>query len=323
MAASELFFRLAVPKVSPKSRTMEICAAHNLREFPCGTFPANIDPARTDGNIILRGADSVQGVVDEEAKHLSCLEKPPRKNAAHALELVFSLRPDSTVSYQAYFEACTIWAEEYYCVPILSSVVHVDESAPHCHVLLLPIFDGRLQRLTRGGRAAMQRANANFFEQVAVKFGLSRSVKPRMRQAEREHLTSEIVKALRDNPSELQRPEVADCFRDLIRNDPLPLANVLGIKTAIADSSVTESVSKLPVLPDKMPQETGRKSKPLSCVALSNSAIVPDVIEQPKSAQDVYRRVRDDEHMAGLWNPETGEFVQHLARQRQTVLLSE
>src|SRR5207245_6185490 len=37
------------------------------------------------------------------------------------------------------------WIEVYFAVPVLSAVVHVDEAAPHMHVLLLPLLNGRMQ----------------------------------------------------------------------------------------------------------------------------------------------------------------------------------
>lgn len=47
MAAKDLYFRAAVPKITPKREAMRVCAEHNLRHFNGGTHPSNIDPRRT------------------------------------------------------------------------------------------------------------------------------------------------------------------------------------------------------------------------------------------------------------------------------------
>lgn len=57
----------------------------------------------------------------------------------------------------------------------MSAVVHYDEAAPHCHVLLLPLVRGRMIGSDLiGGRAKLQAMQANFHEQVGQRYGLTR-----------------------------------------------------------------------------------------------------------------------------------------------------
>lgn len=58
--------------------------------------------------------------------------------------MVFTARPASGGHLRTFYEECTRWAESHFGVQVLSSVVHLDEGAPHCHVILLPLVDGRM-----------------------------------------------------------------------------------------------------------------------------------------------------------------------------------
>ena len=66
------------------------------------------------------------------------------------LEIIFSLRPHSPIDGRAFFTDALAWAEIYFQhAPIVSAVVHCDEVANHCHVLVVPIVDGRMGAVAR------------------------------------------------------------------------------------------------------------------------------------------------------------------------------
>jgi hypothetical protein len=101
--------------------------------------------------------------------------KPLRKDAVRALEIIFSLQAESTIAYRPYFEDATRWAENYFNVPAISSIIHLDEAAPHCHVILLPLINGRMVGSDlMGGRSKIVAHQSDFHDKVGKCYGLAR-----------------------------------------------------------------------------------------------------------------------------------------------------
>jgi hypothetical protein len=158
-------------------------AKHNLRELAAEIgADSHIDVERIADNFILRGQD-VAADVALEARTL--MDKAGvtkvRKNAVMAIELLFMLPPHTSIDKREYFERATTWAEAYFNVPILSSVVHLDESAPHCHVLLLPLVAGKMNGSDlHGGKAKLWAMQKSFHQEVSAAYGFVRQ-EPRKR----------------------------------------------------------------------------------------------------------------------------------------------
>lgn len=70
--------------------------------------------------------------------------KIKRKDCVRAIELMFSLPTHLLVDRIAFFTDAVAWIKAYYSIPVLSAVVHLDESSPHCHVLMLPLREGKM-----------------------------------------------------------------------------------------------------------------------------------------------------------------------------------
>lgn len=156
---------------------VRVAAKHNLREIAAEIGAAgHIDPTRIHANLVLRGPTSADKVADDaKALMIDAGITRPRAKAVMALELVFTLAADTDVDVREYFEDATCWAERFYQVPVLSSVVHLDESAPHCHVLLLPIAGGHMVGSDlHGGTAKLIAMQASFHDQVRARYGMSR-----------------------------------------------------------------------------------------------------------------------------------------------------
>lgn len=99
-----------------------------------------------------------------------------RVDAVMGLELLFTLPSGSNIDVNKYFTSATEWAEDYYGVPVLSSVIHLDESAPHCHVLLLPLVGKKMVGSDLHGHASKLRAmQASFSERVSSRYGFCRA----------------------------------------------------------------------------------------------------------------------------------------------------
>ena len=169
---------LRIKKLTGKA-IIEVAARHNCREIlaEIGAAPGgNIDPARVGLNRILRGHGTAAAV----ASHAQTLMddagvKATRKDAVKALEIIFSLPPQSSIDHAQFFDESVQWAGQYFKAPVISAIVHNDEAAPHCHVLLLPLVDGRMVGSDlMGGRAKLQAMQADFHAQVGQRHGLTR-----------------------------------------------------------------------------------------------------------------------------------------------------
>lgn len=156
-----------------KGKAIIVTAAkHNLREILAeldGDQGTTIDPSRTPMNRILRGAATAAGVASEAralmaASGIATL----RKDALRGLEIIFSLPASTTVDQCAFFDDAMSWAEQWFSVPILSAIVHNDEAAPHCHVILLPLVDGRMRGSElMGNRMKIMAMQGDFQAKVA------------------------------------------------------------------------------------------------------------------------------------------------------------
>lgn len=206
-------------------------AKHNLREIAAEIGAGgHIDPARIHTNFVLRGGSNSDEVANQARVRMADAGIARlRCNAVMALELVFTLPANTMTNVRCYFEEATRWAEQYYQVPVLSSVVHLDEAAPHCHVLLLPLLDGRMVGPDlHGGRTKLIAMQNAFHEQVRARYGMERSTSPkRYSAAVRAEAMARARECLEAN-SGLSESVLATLLRPHAK-DPEPLLRVLGL----------------------------------------------------------------------------------------------
>ncbi|MBC7676751.1 MAG: plasmid recombination protein, partial [Rhodoferax sp.] len=169
---------LRIKKLTGKA-IIEVAARHNCREIlaELGAAPGSrIDPARVGLNRVLRGGETAAAVASQAQTLMDTAEvRPLKRTAVLALEIIFSLAPQSSIDHDIFFNESVRWAEQYFAVPVISAIVHNDEAAPHCHVLLLPLVDGRMIGSDlMGGRAKLQALQADFHTQVGQRHGLTR-----------------------------------------------------------------------------------------------------------------------------------------------------
>lgn len=166
------FFSIAKPK---KAGIWRAAARHNLRKFQANGGSTRFDPRQSHLNVVLAGAtdpDQVEALVKDR---LTKLVKRPRRDGVLCVEVLFSLPANCAVEQDSFFEACVHWCASWCGGPvnIISAVLHRDEAAPHCHVLILPEVDGVLRGSEMvGGPRRVQWLHENFQAAVAVKFGL-------------------------------------------------------------------------------------------------------------------------------------------------------
>lgn len=175
---------LAVKPLSVKT-TRASCAdavilnvmRHNARELQAEIgvgADSGIDASRIHLNVTLHGpatADGVASAARDAMREHGIVA--PRKNATLGIEIVASLPAGLLIDHLAYFRDTAAWAQQHYRVPLLSAIVHNDESSPHLHLVLLPVRDGKLVGSELlGNRATMKAMQKDFHEQVAKQYGL-------------------------------------------------------------------------------------------------------------------------------------------------------
>ena len=267
-----------------------VAAKHNLREIQAEnglTKESHIDPRRTPFNTILRGLETALQV----AKLAQCLLddaeiKPLKVNAVRGLEIIFSLPPTTQIDVPRYFGESTKWTEQYFNAPVISSIIHLDEGAPHCHVIILPLVGGRMNGSDMmGGKPRLIAMQADYHEQVGKHHGLKRQSK-RPSNAIRQEAALTLLNAIKANPTLLNRPDVASSLLESLAENPEPFLMALGLempKKAIKEKSFVEIMTK-PQKPEKPEQPyRDRKNKQ----ELSEN--YPIGIE-PKNTQDIGRK---------------------------------
>lgn len=184
------------------NQVVRLAADHNTRERV--TDATHIDAARTAHNFTLRGPSSAEAIARLARTLMAAAQVGPlRKDAVTMLDALFCLPADSTIDVRAYFAACVAWAEQHFAVPVLSAIVHLDEGAPHCHLLLLPLREGRMVGSSLyGNRAKLAARQAEFYRAVAQPHGLPRqAVQPRLSAGRRAELLATLAAHLAAHPA--------------------------------------------------------------------------------------------------------------------------
>ena len=278
-----------------KGKAIIVTAAkHNLREILAelgGDQGATIDPSRTLLNCILRGPVTAAGVASEARALMATAGIATlRKDALRGLEIIFSLPAGTTVDQRAFFDDALTWAEQWFSVPILSAIVHADEAAPHCHVILLPLVDGRMRGSElMGNRMKIMAMQGDFQTKVGQRYGLARQAAPARPSAAHRQQAIDAALAVLEANSGLQ----AGLLRVLLephKVNPEPLLLALGIampaakpKTKRADTFA--GIMTRPCKPERKPigvirskpigfmsDSMPKSEQPLSCVGVAEVA---------------------------------------------------
>lgn len=210
-------------------------AMHNLREIHAEYRSGDrIDPSKAYLNQVLAGSQSSSGVVEEYERLIDAANLPTkiRRDAVRGIEVVISLPSDHDIDELAFFGECTEWCKSYFGIPVLSVVIHRDEPNPHSHTLLVPLVGGRLQgSRVVGSRSKWRGMQENFYEHVARHYGF-RKPRPMVRYASefRRNVATQIVDSLVGNAEYLHDEQVQGELIQVVSNDPLDLARMVGIR---------------------------------------------------------------------------------------------
>ncbi len=228
MASSHL---LRLGKVKGKNGVLN-ALKHNKRTLQAERgASANIDALKTPLNYTLTEPDSAESI-DRHAKVLLLQAgiDQTRTNQVMAIEVIFSLPIDRhQQDTRPFFKDCLEWVKQHVPGVLLSFDVHLDESAPHAHALILPLLDNKMQgNKIMGGIGNLTRLINLFHAEVAGHYGLSRNDIKRMTVQAKEILERQILATLANDP--VMKSGIWACVRDAIHSDPLPYAQHLGIE---------------------------------------------------------------------------------------------
>ena len=203
---------------------------------------ANIDATRTSLNYSIASDDTPEQIaIHAKVQRVKVGIDIPRKNGVMAVEIVFSLPIDRHAQdTKPFFIDCYEWVKLTFDGELLSFDVHLDESAPHAHALILPLIDGKMQgRKLMGGKGNLMRLINKFHTDVARRYGLSRSDAKRLSTTDKQTLEKLVLARLKCDA--VMQSRVWACFRDAIHNDPMPYAQMLSIQIPQATNGKTKS----------------------------------------------------------------------------------
>ena len=219
-------------------------ARHNLREIQVELGgDGHIDTTRSHLNLLLAGpAGAIAVSASAEAAMRDAGIFKPRRDAVRAVEIVVALPIGIAIEPKEFFINALQWVRVFYPVPVLSAVVHLDESAPHLHVLLLPLVGGRMKGSDLVGNAKQLRsAQSSFYDKVARQYGLARPVsEKRLNGAARNKVAKQIVRCLKSFPHRLESPDVRTALVEAIASNPARLAAALGLRVLLDDADLPE-----------------------------------------------------------------------------------
>jgi acetolactate synthase regulatory subunit len=205
---------------------------HNFREIYAERHSnsSHIDSNRSHLNYVLRGKETAEQVDNEMTRLLDAANiKITRVNTIRAFELVFSFPPDVEIDTRACFEDFVLWVETFFKdVPILSAVVHLDEAAPHVHVVLLPLLDGKLNgHKIMGNKTKIHQMRKSCNEKVGRKYGLQLSKSKKRNIQESIELVRSDLNQLLDSPQLLKDESTRDGLAKLLANQQAALSKLV------------------------------------------------------------------------------------------------
>jgi hypothetical protein len=236
--AGEFFFSvgtIGLSKCGGRKPSMLIQAArHNRRAIQAELGArSHIDAERIHLNETIAGPDTPAGVaaLAQDLMAGAGVNVPKlRKDHTQAIELLFSLAPGTPISSDDYFRRCVEWVGSHFgAANILSADIHRDESAPHCHVLVLPLVDGRMRGSDLIARAELVKLRQSFSLNVAQAFGL-KAPPGRMAGAMRAQAVIMVLERLEATRDPVMSSPLWQTIKRDIERDPARFVAALGIE---------------------------------------------------------------------------------------------
>ncbi|MDO9333209.1 MAG: plasmid recombination protein [Dehalococcoidales bacterium] len=292
---------------------------HNMRENVADIGIRKVSPidaSRTYLNISLyESGDSAAAVSEFAIQLIRAKVKKYASNAGLGIELIFSLPNDLEIDYVAFFRFATEWARRYFEVPLLSSIIHYDESTPHCHVILIPIVDDKLASSNvLGDKANTYKIQDDFYNDVAKKFGLAphrstseKKPKQRFSKSTVRRLDSAIFEKLRSVYGISEEVLVA-----LFKGDKMKLLALLDIQ--MPKGSFDGFVNELSMEKNKTSIGLSAKTPIGHFTAAETAKKCPENFDEKESPISVYRTFNEGTSVV----PQVGEIWSDQKRSIET-----
>lgn len=191
---------------------------------------ANIDVTRTPLNYSIASESAPDAIALHAKMQMLKANIEPRKNQVMAVEIVFSLPIDRhSQDTKPFFTDCYNWVNNTFTGELLSFDVHLDESAPHAHAVILPLIEGKMQgnRLI-GGKGNLMRLINLFYNEIATRYGLAKASRKRLNAKDKQSIERQVLTRLKSDSA--MQSSVWPCLRDAIQKDPMPYAQMLSIE---------------------------------------------------------------------------------------------
>lgn len=206
---------------------------HNKRKLP-SHFGAN--PALSRLNYSLRGPETPEQVAELAKKLMSDvgINKPKRRDTITEIEFVASLPVGSNIDSAKYFMEFVEFVEcRFGKQNMLSADVHLDESAPHCHILIIPLDGNRMNASDIiGNKTKLSALNADVHAEAASKHGIIRPI-PKLFGNSKMDAAKLMRDRLIENSDVATISSVRDVICQFIEQFPEPFKEALGTKESV------------------------------------------------------------------------------------------
>lgn len=267
-----------------KANVIPVVAKHLCREIPAEACRSGgrIDPSRTALNYTLIPGMTTEAAITAcaiTAMQEHVIERQrERKDQIMGVELVFSLPEGFQGDQRRFFAECLLWTERHFPAPaqIIAAVVHLDESNPHLHVVLVPIVaPGRMDGHKVVGYVGLYAKRvSSFYEEVAQRFGLRKpQPKVKLTSTQRHKLADRIIDQLMADGWVGSPASVKAMHRKFVA-DPLPIAESMALSMQDAISCKSQPTAYAVAL-DSVP-EMPERATALLCNAVHGSASTND-----------------------------------------------
>lgn len=188
----------------------------------------HIDPRRTPCNYSLAGKVTPKEIAEQARILMGAAGiTKPRKDFVSGVEVIFSLPQGHSIEEKRYFEDCLAWAGDHFGCPVLSFDVHLDESHPHAHCILLPLVNGRMVGSDMvGNKSKLQSILSDFHLHLGPKYGLRKPL-TKVNLKDKSELAITVMRHLEKDP--VQKSVLWSFVRDEIHRDPVSYATYLNL----------------------------------------------------------------------------------------------
>lgn len=257
-----------------KPCTLLEAARHNLREIQAEQGAAgHIDPRRSYLNRVMAGpstAAAVQAMAFDLMAAAGVVVAKLRRDHSQAIEAVFSLPSGSAIEPGRYFAGALDWLKDALPLPVLSAVVHHDESAVHLHVLLLPLMNGKHVGSSPIERTPLKRLREGFFSQVAGPAGLQRQA-AKLRGTVKQWAMAAVMRECERQGLPEKSGRLWSVFSAAMERNPLDALQALGIDLdSIRPPDEQSQGNPIGIAPNPIGFENGAANhRTLSCVGFA------------------------------------------------------